>query len=97
MWKTKEDVTIDAFGRKIRMDRTLDILGRRSDATVLSSFMLRTPKGYKLSIVPLMDEENRNEKFIFAMILRKLEHIVMLFPDQWYQWKKFHKMLPEFA
>ncbi|GAI97088.1 unnamed protein product, partial [marine sediment metagenome] len=96
-WKTKGNMTIDAFGGKIRMDRTLDIICRRSRATVLGSFMLRTPKGYQLTICPLGDEQKSNGELIFTMTLKKLENFVMQFPDQWYQWKKFHKMRPEFA
>jgi hypothetical protein len=30
-------------------------------------------------------------------ILKTFERFVMMFPDQWYQWKKFHKMRPEMA
>ena len=95
-WKTSANKTIDAFGGKIFQDRTLEVLFRRSRATVLSSFMIRTKNGYQLSIDNIMPEMAPQYN-ISAMMLKKFEQLVMMFPDQWYEWKKFHKMRPEIA
>ncbi len=96
-WKTSSGKTIDAFGSKINLDRSLEILWRRSKADVLGSFMIRIEKGYRLAIVPVVDEQTIIEKGISAVILKIFEKFVMMFPDQWYQWKKFHKMCKEIA
>ena len=96
-WKPYKNTTVDAFGRKVFLDRTLEVLCKRSGATVLGAFMIRTNKGYLLTIVPLADEYNIGREGLSAVILKTFERFVMKFPDQWYQWKKFHKMCPEAA
>ena len=95
-WKTKGNKTINAFGGRIILDRTLEILCRRSRATVLSSYMVRTGNGYQLTVDRIEEEINAEEP-VSIKILKNFEQIVMQFPDQWYQWKKFHKMRPEIA
>lgn len=96
-WRTKANQTIEAFGGTIRLDRSLEVLCRRSGSTALGSFMVRTPTGYELAVVPVMDREPTPEADMSAQILKMFEQFVMMFPDQWYQWKKFHKMRPETA
>lgn len=95
-WRTKDNRTINAFGGQIKLDRTLDVMCRRSGAEVLSSFMVRTGNGYLLSI-DVIEEKRESTDPISVKILRKFEENVMRFPEQWYEWKKFHKMRPEIA
>lgn len=94
-WKTRGHRTIQAFGGEIWLDRSLEVLCRRTDSTALGSFMVRTNKGYRLTIVPIGDTEKSTEQNMSAEILKTFERFVLMFPDQWYQWKKFHKMRPE--
>lgn len=94
-WKTHRNKTIHAFGGEIKYDRCVEILCRRTGATVLCSFMVRTEKGYCLYIVPV--EDSFKEADLAIKILKTLEKFVMKFPDQWYQWKKLHKMRPGVA
>ncbi len=96
-WRTKENQTIEAFGGKVRLDRSLEVLCRRSRSTALGSFMVRTERGYRLAVVPVEDPEQAQAENTSAQILKMFEQFVMMFPDQWYQWKKFHKMRPEIA
>jgi lauroyl/myristoyl acyltransferase len=96
-WKPKGNRTIQAFGGKVFLDRSLEVLCHRTGSTALGSFMVRTEKGYRLTIVPIADTESAGEGDMAAAILRTFEQFVMMFPDQWYQWKKFHKMRPEIA
>ena len=96
-WRPKANQTVPAFGGTIRVDRSVEVLCRRSGATALGSFMVRDGKGYKLTIVPVGDRESEPEQDMAAEILKTFERFVMKFPDQWYQWKKFHKMRPETA
>lgn len=95
-WKTKENRTIDAFGGQIRLDRTLDVLVRRSGADVLSAFMVRTGNGYRL-VIDVIEEERTSTAPISVKVLKKFEEHVMMFPEQWYEWRKLHKMRPEMA
>ena len=94
VWKTHKDKTMDAFGGRILIDKSVEVLCRRTGARVLASFMLRTEKGYHLSIVPITETDEKKTD-LAASILKVFESFVMSFPDQWYQWKKFHKMRPE--
>jgi len=94
-WKSRPDQTVTAFSGRIIKDRSLEVLCRRSNSTALGSFMIRTEKGYRLSIVPFGDEEKIEQEGLSSLILKTFETFVMMFPDQWYQWKKFHKMRPE--
>lgn len=96
-WKPRGNQTIQAFGGSVLIDRTLEVLCRRTGSTVLGSFMVRTGRSYRLTIVPIGDPESAGEGDMSAAILRTFEQFVMMFPDQWYQWRKFHKMRPETA
>ncbi len=95
-WKTHKNKTILAFGGKIKYDRCVEVLCRRTGATPLCSFMVRTERGYHLYIVPV-DDESVDNTDLATKILKTLEKFVMKYPDQWYQWKKFHKMRSEVA
>ncbi len=100
-WKAHKNKTIDAFGGKIKLDRSLNVLCRRTGATVLCAFIVRTRKGYCMNIVPVGEPALNEEQIETAKtnigeeILKTLERFVMQFPDQWYQWKKLHLMRPE--
>ena len=96
-WKPHKNRTITAFGREIKYDRCLEVLCRRTGAKPLCSFMVRTQKGYCLNIVPVDYDNSIEEKSLAVQIFKTLEKFVLMFPDQWYQWKKFHLMLPEVA
>ena len=96
-WSTKGDRTIDAFGGKVKLDRSIEVLCRRSGATPLGAFLIRTAKGYRLTIVPIGEEAELKSKNLAEDIFKTFERFVMMSPDQWYQWKKFHKMRPEVA
>ncbi len=96
-WRTKANQTMPAFGGSIRVDRSVEVLCRRSGATAIGSFMVRTGKGYRLTLVPVGDRESAPQQDMATEILKTFERFVMMFPDQWYQWKKFHKMRPETA
>lgn len=96
-WRTKGNKTIDAFGGEIKIDRTLDILCRRCGTSVLSAFMVRQGSGYCLTVDTIRETVKKEAEPISVSIFRKFEKTVMTFPEQWYEWKKFHKMRPEIA
>ncbi len=101
-WKSKGDRTIEAFGGRIRLDRSLEVLFRRTKATFLAAFMIRKGSKYSFTIIPIIIPiNNENQKImdegISVVILKTLEEFVMMFPEQWYQWKNFQKMRPVIA
>ena len=95
-WRTNGRDTIPAFGLRVLRDRTMSIISRRSHATVLCAFLLREAGGYHFVIEPVDDVINETGD-VFRGVFQVLERKVMQCPDQWYQWKKFHKMLPEYV
>jgi lauroyl/myristoyl acyltransferase len=96
-WRTKGNQTVEAFGGSVKLDRSLEVLCRRTGSTALGSFMVRTERGYRLTVVPIGDQERVLEEDMSAQIIKMFERFVIMFPDQWYQWSKFHKMRPETA
>jgi len=96
VWNIREHKTIAAFGSKISVDRTIAFLARLTGAQVLGAFILRTEKGYRFMIEPIGMADNVEEG-LSEQIMKTLERVVMNAPEQWYQWKKLHKMRPEVA
>lgn len=96
-WKTRPNTTVEAFGRNIFLDRSLAVLCRRTGATPLGSFMIREGNGYRLTIIPFDAANGQGTGELSLAIIKTFESVVMSCPDQWYQWKKFHKMSPEIA
>lgn len=96
-WKPRGNRTIHAFGGNVLVDHSLEVICRRTGSTALESFMVRTGGGYRLTIVPIDGTKSTGDGDMSAAILKTFERFVMKFPDQWYQWKKFHKMRPETA
>jgi len=97
-WRTKQSRTIEAFGGSIRLDRTMDVLCRRCGTPVLFGMLIRNDRGYCLRVEPLAERAvSEAGNSISVTIMKTFERFVMAFPDQWYQWKKLHKMRPEFA
>ena len=93
-WSTRSDRTMPAFGGRILVDRTIAFLARHTGAEVLGAFLFRTGNGYRLIIEPL-GQAARDDAVLAEKIMENFERKVMSAPDQWYQWKKFHKMRPE--
>jgi lauroyl/myristoyl acyltransferase len=93
-WNTRLDATMPAFGGRIYVDRTIAFLARHAGAEVLGAFLMRTERGYRLIIEPIGQPEG-NDEDLARKIMMSFERIVMSAPDQWYHWKKFHKMRPE--
>ena len=93
-WNTRQQNTMDAFGGRILVDRTIAFLARHTGASVLGAFLMRTERGYRLVIEPV-GETAGDDRDLAQSVMKLFERFVMSAPDQWYQWKKFHKMRPE--
>ena len=66
------------------MDRTLDILYRRSQVPCCIGLMTRRAADYQLVIHPLAD--GRETISIAQSACRVLEQYIYHHPEQWYQW-----------
>jgi Kdo2-lipid IVA lauroyltransferase/acyltransferase len=89
-----------AKGSKIRFlnccltgDRTLDILRKRSGASVVTALMQRNGrKSYTMKLTPVLNHLGEGEE-VGKACLRVLEASIQATPTHWYQWKKFAQML----
>jgi Kdo2-lipid IVA lauroyltransferase/acyltransferase len=92
-WKPSSHDKISFLGKRISLDKTIDILLRRGDATLVFAIMRR---GYDRSyqFVANSLEEMTNvvrpfsQRFKGELILKFLEQYIYLHPEEWYQWKK---------
>jgi KDO2-lipid IV(A) lauroyltransferase len=83
---------ISFLGYKIRYDRTIDILQKRSGSAVLFGLLKREPgNSYELILYnEIMNTEESNlEITIGEKCLKFLEKAIYSHPEQWYQWNKF--------
>jgi len=73
-------------------DRTLDIICKRSGAPVITALMHRDGyQNYTLNLTPVTN--GASSASASEECLRVLEMAIESSPEQWYQWKKFGKMI----
>ena len=75
-------------------DRTLDLLRKRSGAQVITALVQRHgKKQYTCSLTPVGNGASPVNLPLHEQCLAILEKTVENYPEQWYQWKKFGKMV----
>jgi lauroyl/myristoyl acyltransferase len=84
-WRPYRDRYITVLGRRMRRDRTLDILYQRHRPPACLGLVKRQNGGIALHIEPITEG---NESISLAeRAWQQLESNIMRFPDQWYQWR----------
>jgi KDO2-lipid IV(A) lauroyltransferase len=79
---------------RLPADRTLDILQKRSGAQVITALMKREGnKTYTCSLNAVGNGACPKNLTLSEQCLSVLERAVEDYPEQWYQWKKFGKMI----
>jgi lauroyl/myristoyl acyltransferase len=74
-------------------DRSLDIIQKRSGAPVVTALVERHGgQSYTLNLTPVMNGTAASASVSDAC-LQVLEAAIQARPEQWYQWKKFGKMI----
>ena len=91
-WKAKDNHQISFLGARLNYDRALDVLSKRSGSPVVSALVSRRGKGYTLHLTPVSAAEPADSK-VGEKCLEILEEMCEKLPTQWYQWKKFGKMI----
>jgi lauroyl/myristoyl acyltransferase len=91
-WKAKDNHRISFLGAHLAYDRALDVLSKRSGSPVVSALVSRTGKDYTLHLTQVSSQEPTKFK-VGEKCLEILEEMCELLPTQWYQWKKFGKMI----
>jgi lauroyl/myristoyl acyltransferase len=90
-WHKRRGHTVQAFGREVWLDNTIEVIARRTGAAVVAAFMERTEGGrYVLHIEDVSVE--RPETETARCCLQLWQKYVSLHPEQWYQWKKWDAM-----
>jgi KDO2-lipid IV(A) lauroyltransferase len=75
---------------KLPADRSLEILKKRSGAPVVTALLQRNGRAtYTLNLTPIPD----GGAPVTEQCLNVLEEAILAHPEQWYQWKKFGKMI----
>lgn len=92
-WRPGPGRLVSFLNRYLEGDRTLEVLQKRAGAPVVTALLQRTgKKSYTLHLSRLPQDPTAQEACGEAC-LRVLEDAIRATPEQWYQWKKFGKML----
>jgi KDO2-lipid IV(A) lauroyltransferase len=93
-WRSDRRRYMFFFNFRLYADRTLDLLRKRSGAPILTAFIKR--KGnriYACNLALIAHGASPVNLPVSEMCLRNLEMALEANPEQWYQWKKFGKMV----
>jgi KDO2-lipid IV(A) lauroyltransferase len=93
-WRPNPQRDIYFLNHRVLSDRSLEMLGKRSGAPVISALMKRNGgKTYTLNLTPVANGGSPVYSPVNEQCLRILETAIEAFPEQWYQWKKFGKFV----
>ncbi len=93
-WRPDPQRDTSFLSQKLDSDRTLEILQKRSGAPVVTALMQRDgQKQYTCGFTALGNGTPPVNMPISEQCLRILETAVETYPEQWYQWKKFGKII----
>lgn len=93
-WRTDPHRNLYFLNCKLESDRTLELLQKRSGAPVVTALMNRgRKKSYTCALSAVDNAEFPSNMPIGERCLTVLESMVEENPEQWYQWKKFSKMI----
>ena len=83
---------IDILGQTVNNDKTLEIFYKKAKVPTMLGLMRRDANGgYTLCLEALANGE---EKVLIAdMAWKKLEKYIHRYPEQWYQWADFSKLI----
>jgi len=93
-WKPAAGKVMSFFGRKVRLDRAVELLHRRTGAPVLLGLMERVGRrGYQL-VLEAPQEHHAAPTGLGpdAQLLKRLEHYIYDAPDHWYIWNELHHL-----
>ncbi len=90
-WRRRRGRTIRLFGQELFFDDTIDVLSRRSGAPVVAAFLRRT-SGTRYTLFLEDVSVRRAAESTARDCLELWQRYVRLYPEQWYQWKKWGTM-----
>ena len=94
-WKPSKTENMFFLGKRIGVDKTINLIQRRSGAQVVFGLLHRVSLE-KYSFIIQSDQDVMGKgpsvSSIGAGLLKVFEHYVWQHPDRWYQWKKFSEV-----
>jgi Kdo2-lipid IVA lauroyltransferase/acyltransferase len=95
-WKPSKTESISFLGKRIGVDKTINLLQRRSGAEVVFGLLHRMSlEKYSFIIESFQDVMEKGPVSISSIgagLLKVFEQYVWEHPDRWYQWKKFSEV-----
>jgi len=96
-WRPSRKDKIFFLGKQTYLDRTLNVMCKRTPAAVVFGFMHRQGvQRYKFMATSLEDMSRQFQRSLEtslgAVILKFLERYIYRYPEQWYQWKKYARI-----
>lgn len=90
MWHPYPNRGLNFLGHRLGLDRSLDILARKSGAPVIFGLVHRLPGGaYRLEMQPVEPQAGARAERLFSLpCLNLLQTHIYSQPQAWYEWKK---------
>jgi lauroyl/myristoyl acyltransferase len=90
MWRPYRDKTVNFLGLNVPLDRSMDILARKSKAVVVMGLVHRLGWGrYQVEMIqPQEHPAGRAAALVSQQCLSVLSSYVYSQPHEWYEWKK---------
>jgi KDO2-lipid IV(A) lauroyltransferase len=97
-WKPSKHNKIFFLGKNIHLDRTIDILVKRVEPTIVFGLMHREPERRYHFITTSWEEIKKtyirpSEIPLSRVALNFLEQYIYKYPREWYQWKQYADIL----
>jgi len=93
-WRADPNQGSTFLDRRLTGDRTLDILSKRSGAPVVTAMVKREGRQqYTCHLTALDHDAAPVNTTVSQKCLKILDASVKAHPEQWYQWKKFGKLI----
>ncbi|MDB9823391.1 hypothetical protein OAC89_06815, partial [Deltaproteobacteria bacterium] len=96
-WRPSEKRKTSFLGQVTGLDRTIDVIQRRTGAEVVFGVIHRfNLSEYKLIVYSQEDMlemlEGISLSSVGETVLKVLEQFIYYYPEQWYQWKKYREI-----
>jgi lauroyl/myristoyl acyltransferase len=95
-WKPSRAEKISFLGKKIGVDKTINLIQRRSGAQIVFGLLHRVSlERYSFiihSCEDILEKRPVSVSSIGGSLLNMFERYVLQHPDRWYQWKKFSEV-----
>ncbi len=98
-WRPSKKDRMLFLGKLVWLDKTMNILTKRTQAAILFGLMHRSKEhGYEFIVTSMNDMveqfKSHAEASFGEILLKVLESFILQYPEEWYEWKKYFRMEP---